>query len=124
MCNTSTVHFFIKGKDEKTKITLIRPFMEIHGHFKETKQLIKPGAVFVPPIKPKKRIKKVIKKEKAEDSDGEVKPKSSVEKPKKGLMVRSSSFRTKERETEVSLQFDKSQQNTESQLVRTTCCYF
>jgi len=124
-----------QGQNDETLITLLRPFFEINGHFKETKQLIKPDEVFIAPPSQKaieggKKIKKkkkdsspnkvtdesvtlptieLTKDESKEDSSvngGIDEEKTVTDGPKKSTMVRTSSFRTKEKEAEVSLQFD------------------
>jgi len=139
-----------QGQNDETLITLLRPFFEIQGHFKETKQLIKPDEVFTSPepVEPKKKTLeggKKIKKKKKETSpnkhnnESDTIPKLELTKdncietasdncekertcnddsPKKSTIVRTSSFRTKEKEAEVSLQFDMNKD--ENQTTSTT----
>eukprot|EP00092_Neocalanus_flemingeri_P018915 GFUD01020487.1.p1 GENE.GFUD01020487.1~~GFUD01020487.1.p1 ORF type:complete len:209 (+),score=51.96 GFUD01020487.1:174-800(+) len=52
-----------QGKDDKTVITMMRTFVEIHGHYKETKQLIGPDEVYLAPKPSIKAPKPSIKKE-------------------------------------------------------------
>lgn len=124
-----------QGQNDETLITLLRPFFEIQGHFKETKQLIKPEEVFIAPpsvktIEGGKKIKKkkkesspnkhidesgtvpkieLNKDESVEDSSDireKNEEKTNTDSLKNSTIVRTSSFRTKEKEAEVSLQFD------------------
>jgi len=39
-----------QGKDDKTVVTMLRTFGDIHGHYKETKQLIGPSQAYTPAI--------------------------------------------------------------------------
>lgn len=125
-----------QGQNDETLITLLRPFFEIQGHFKETKQLIKPDEVFISPepTKTPEGVKKIKKKKKDSSPNNHIKESDSVPKleltkdksnenesdnpekvaertsdddsPKKATITRTSSFRTKEKEAEVSLEFD------------------
>merc|ERR1719225_1513845 len=52
-----------QSKDDKTVISMVRSFAEIHGFYKEHKRLIGPDDVFhSPSTKPKQVTKKVRKK--------------------------------------------------------------